>query len=40
VIRSCTFTEKNLWFSFRREKQRTGSNWSWVVREAFSTTSR
>jgi polyphenol oxidase len=31
VIKSCTYKERNLWASYRRDGDACGRNWSWIV---------
>lgn len=31
VVRSCTFETENGWHSFRRDGNRVGRNWSWIM---------
>ncbi len=31
VFRSCTYRDANLWHSFRRDKENSGRNWTWIA---------
>lgn len=32
VVRTCTRSSQGRWHSFRRDKEKAGSNWSWIMR--------